>query len=90
MFLLIFFFFKIDGENNAKKILLLNPYISTLRVFDVLTKFLLSEDFCVLRFDYRCTGKTVSKYERLTSTILSQDALALIDHLGWKNLHLFG
>eukprot|EP01091_Cochliopodium_minus_P018474 TRINITY_DN7506_c0_g1_i1.p1 TRINITY_DN7506_c0_g1~~TRINITY_DN7506_c0_g1_i1.p1 ORF type:complete len:336 (-),score=77.53 TRINITY_DN7506_c0_g1_i1:65-1072(-) len=84
------FYYEIDGDESNQKLILLNPYISTLRIYDELVKNLVIEGFCVLRFDYRCLGKTESIYEKVTSTISAMDAAYIIEKLNWNGIHVFG
>ncbi|URE14253.1 hydrolase, alpha beta fold family domain containing protein [Musa troglodytarum] len=43
-------------------------------------------------FDNRGVGRSSVPTEKsdYTTTIMAEDALALLDHLGWKNAHVFG
>ncbi|XP_043716061.1 putative aminoacrylate hydrolase RutD [Telopea speciosissima] len=51
-----------------------------------------NEGIEVCSFDNRGMGQTSvpTKRSEYTTTIMARDAIALMDHLGWKNVHVFG
>ena len=83
-------YYEIDGADNEKKIILLPPWICTVRFFDDLTDKLVAQGMSVLRFDARCVGKTESEYDVNPSTLWALDAVKLLDHVKWEKVHVFG
>lgn len=47
-------------------------------------------DCQIVTFDHRCVGQSVKGTRRLTSSGMAKDALALMDHLKWERVHVFG
>ena len=47
-------------------------------------------EFSVCIFDNRGSGFSSVPQQKYTTTMLANDALALITHLGWGNVHVVG
>lgn len=76
---------------GPKKLLFLSGFAATGALLeDVVSMMLKDPEYQICTFDYRCSGKSTGDVQRLTSKALAQDALALLDHLGWDKAHILG
>jgi len=82
-------YYEIRGSNDApKKLVMVMGFGATLRGFDELADFLVQTDqFQVLTFDNRGAGQSEAKPIRQTTTLLAQDTLKILDHIGWTLAH---
>ncbi|RFA20549.1 alpha/beta fold hydrolase [Subtercola boreus] len=81
----------IDGDDTATEtIVLINGLADDLHSWDFQIPDLVEAGFRVLRFDNRGIGETDRPAGPYTSTLLADDAKALVDELGITDFHLMG
>jgi len=81
----------IDNEDgSAGTIVLINGLADDLASWDFQIPALVEAGYRVLRFDNRGIGATDKPEGPYTSTMLADDAKALVDHLGITSFHLMG
>ena len=81
----------VDNEAGAAgTVVLINGLADDLQSWDFQIPALVKADYRVLRFDNRGIGASDMPPGPYTSTLLADDAKALVDHLGLTSFHLMG
>lgn len=83
--------YRLDGEENTgETIVLINGLADDLYSWDFQVPALLEAGCRVLRFDNRGIGDSDKPAGPYTSTMMAEDAKALVDSLGISDFHLMG
>jgi len=75
---------------GSQKVIMLHGWWSDHTAYDILLPILDLENFTYAFMDYRGYGKSIDIYGEHSIEEIAADALALADHLGWKNFHAVG
>jgi len=76
---------------GPQKILLIGGFAATLEFMeDIISELSTNPEYQICAYDQRNSGKSTAPVTKLSSKLLASDALALLDHLGWEKVHVFG
>ena len=77
-------------ERGATCVVLSHGYGMGTRAWDNTTAVLLNSNYSVLAYDHRCCGRSDKDFADVSIEALADDVVALIDHLGLKQVVLNG
>ena len=84
------FEYHVSGNENGEALVMLNGNGGDYRCFEGDLYVPLSENFKIIRFSTRGTGKTPLGNKKLTFELFSDDLKALLDYLGEKQVNICG
>jgi pimeloyl-ACP methyl ester carboxylesterase len=80
--------------NGPKRILLIMGLLASMYSWrETVKHYVKKKDYTVLVLDNRGAGKSDAPWGRYTTTMLAEDALELLDHIGWteaRSIHVNG
>lgn len=76
---------------GPQKVLLIGGFACRLNFLEpLIAELTMHPEIQVCAYDQRLSGLSVAKKEKLSSKLLASDAQKLLEHLGWKQAHVFG